>query len=399
MSEWKKIRLGEICSRVTSGGTPASNKAEYYGGNIPWLRTQEVNANCIEDTEIKITEEGLANSAAKWIPKNAVIVAMYGNSAGRVATTAIPLTTNQACCNLIVDSELADYKFVYYSLLKDYSVLHDLSRGAAQKNLNAQQIKDYIISLPPRPIQDRIAGILSDYDSAIVNCRKQIALLEEAAMRLYREWFKDGKGEKKRIGDFVECTIAGSWGTGEVSPKCPNKVICIRGADFEDIGQRGLGKKIIRYVSDKHMAERSLNEGDMIIEMSGGSPTQATGRNVLMTGQLIQRFGLPVLCTNFCKLIRPQKGYSSYLYLAWKDLYASKVMFNYEVGTTGIKNFDYELFAHDVFITDPGKKIDAFNQVVSPMFDMIDACGTTIANCAEARDRLLPKLMKGEIAV
>lgn len=293
-------------------------------------------------------------------------------------------------------------QFVYYFMMSyeiRAAMIRSMKGATGRQRVDTEVFTGMQINVPDIETQDRIAGILSDYDSAIANCRKQIALLEEAAMRLYREWFKDGKGEKKRIGDFVECTIAGSWGTGEVSPKCPNKVVCIRGADFEDIGQRGLGKKIIRYVSDKHMAERSLNEGDMIVEMSGGSPTQATGRNVLMTGQLIQRFGLPVLCTNFCKLIRPEKGYGFYLYLAWKDLYESKVMFNYEVGTTGIKNFDYELFTHDVLITDPGKKIDAFNQVVSPMFDMIDACGTTIADCAEARDRLLPKLMKGEVTV
>jgi type I restriction enzyme S subunit len=68
----------------------------YYGGEIPWLRTQEVTFNRITDTEIKISDAGLKNSAAKWVPANSVIVAMYGHSAGRSAITEIPLTTNQA---------------------------------------------------------------------------------------------------------------------------------------------------------------------------------------------------------------------------------------------------------------------------------------------------------------
>jgi len=95
-------KLCSLCSHVYSGGTPASDNEAYYGGEIPWLRTQEVTFNRIKDTEIKITEAGFSDSSAKWVPANSVIVAMYGNSAGRVAVNEIPLTTNQACCNLVI---------------------------------------------------------------------------------------------------------------------------------------------------------------------------------------------------------------------------------------------------------------------------------------------------------
>ncbi len=110
MSEWKEVRLGDLCYRVCSGGTPKSTCSVYYdGGTIPWLNTKEINYNRIYQTESHITEEGLNNSSAKWIDANSVIVAMYGATAGRVAVAKIPMTTNQACCNLMIDKSKADY--------------------------------------------------------------------------------------------------------------------------------------------------------------------------------------------------------------------------------------------------------------------------------------------------
>ena len=97
--KWNEQPLESLCHRTTSGGTPSTADRSFYGGDIPWLRTQEVTFNFITDTEIKITEAGLEKSAAKWIPENSVVVALYGNSAGRVAVNKIPLTTNQACGN------------------------------------------------------------------------------------------------------------------------------------------------------------------------------------------------------------------------------------------------------------------------------------------------------------
>lgn len=80
--DWKKIQ--DVCKSIVSGGTPSTSKADYYNGNIPWLRTQEVDWRDIYDTGIKITEAGLKNSSAKLIPVNCVIVAMYGATAAKV---------------------------------------------------------------------------------------------------------------------------------------------------------------------------------------------------------------------------------------------------------------------------------------------------------------------------
>jgi type I restriction enzyme S subunit len=134
-SDWQETSIGSVCSRVFSGGTPTSTNLSYYGGGIPWLRTKEVNYSKVYSTEETISDAGLAASSAKMVPVNAVIVAMYGNgdTAGRAAIAKVPLTTNQACCNLVVDATRADYRFVYYYLRSQYQALVDLKNGGRSK--------------------------------------------------------------------------------------------------------------------------------------------------------------------------------------------------------------------------------------------------------------------------
>lgn len=183
------IRLGDICTKVCSGGTPASSNPAYYNGNIPWLNTNEVNFCNVYSTNKTISEEGLKNSAAKYIPQNTVIVAMYGVTAGKCAIAKIPLTTNQACCNLVINKEIADYRYVYYYLKLQSESLNKLAIGGAQQNLNALTIKKFKIALPPLSTQQKIASILSAYDRLIENNTRRIRLLEQMAENLYKEWF------------------------------------------------------------------------------------------------------------------------------------------------------------------------------------------------------------------
>ena len=158
--------IGELCVRVCSGGTPKSGNADYYeGGVIPWLNTREVNFNRIRTTEGFITEAGLEASSAKWIRPNAVIVAMYGATAGRCAISKIPLTTNQACCNLKINGEVADYRYIYYWLMTHFSQVAGMANGGAQQNLNAKQIRELKIELPELNYQRRVAQFLSSLDA------------------------------------------------------------------------------------------------------------------------------------------------------------------------------------------------------------------------------------------
>lgn len=155
--------INDVCSKVSSGGTPSTSHSEYYNGTIPWLRTQEVDWRDIYDTDVKITQQGMDNSSAKYVPQNCVIVAMYGATAAKVAINKIPLTTNQACCNLEIDSEQANYRYVFYWLCSEYENLKALGQGS-QSNINAGIVKSYPIPVPSLDIQNEIVNLLDKFD-------------------------------------------------------------------------------------------------------------------------------------------------------------------------------------------------------------------------------------------
>lgn len=194
--EWQEVRLGDVATRITSGGTPPTTNEENYNGGIPWLNTKEVKNCRIYKTEKTISDLGLKNSSAKWIEKDSIIVAMYGATAGKVAINKIPLTTNQACCNITINSLKADYRFVYYSLLNQYERLTALASGAAQQNLNVSTISNLTIPLPPLERQKEIAEILSSFDDKIDFLHRQNRTLESLAQTLFRHYFIENAKEE-----------------------------------------------------------------------------------------------------------------------------------------------------------------------------------------------------------
>ena len=189
---------------MCSGGTPKSTEPLYYGGDIPWLNTKEVDFCRIDKTEKTITDLGFQNSSAKWVEKNSVIVAMYGATAAKVAINTIPLTTNQACCNLTVNADFADFRFVYFYLCYKYASLAALANGGAQQNLNAQRIKDFEITVPSLNEQKRIADVLWALDDKIELNRRINANLEEQAQALFNNISRTSPTQKGILKDLIE---------------------------------------------------------------------------------------------------------------------------------------------------------------------------------------------------
>lgn len=182
--------MSKVCTRVTSGATPAAGRAEYYeDGAIPWLRTSEVRFGEIHDTEVRITERALEETAVKWIPANCVIVAISGATAGRSAVNKIPLTTNQHCCNLEIDAEQADYRYVFHWVSRHYEAIKGLGRGA-RADLNAALIKGFEIALPSMDEQRAIVETLDSLDSFEADISSRL-LEEAAARRLQYEYYRD----------------------------------------------------------------------------------------------------------------------------------------------------------------------------------------------------------------
>lgn len=194
--EWKQ--MSEVCKNICSGGTPLTSKAEYYDGNIPWLRTQEVDYCEIHSTLRNITQLGLENSSAKMIPANCVIVAMYGATAAKVAINKIPLCTNQACCNLEIDEKQALVRYVYQWICKQYEVLKAMGEGS-QHNINAKKVKDFKIPIPTLEEQNRIVSILDRFESLTTSLQSGLPA-EIAARRQQYEYYRDKLLTFKRKG-------------------------------------------------------------------------------------------------------------------------------------------------------------------------------------------------------
>ena len=193
--KWKT--LGDVTEKWYSGGTPTAGKPEYYeGGEIPWLRTQEVKFADIEETEVKVTPSALKNSSAKWIPKNCVIIAISGATAGRSAINKIPLTTNQHCGCLEIDSTKALYRYVYHWVCCNYENIKALGQGA-RGDLNSSIIKNFKLPIPYADApekslteQARIVDILDKFD-ALTNSITEGLPREIALRQKQYEYYRD----------------------------------------------------------------------------------------------------------------------------------------------------------------------------------------------------------------
>ncbi len=181
--------LNEICTRVCSGGTPSRKNPSYFIGDIPWLKTQEVDYRDVYSTMEHISQDALECSSAKLVPANCVIVAMYGATAAKVAINKIPLATNQACCNLQIDGSRALYRYVFYWLSREYLELKDLGEGS-QNNISGEKVKKFPIPIPPLEEQGRIVSILDKFD-VLVNDISQGIPAEIEARRKQYEYYRD----------------------------------------------------------------------------------------------------------------------------------------------------------------------------------------------------------------
>ncbi len=188
---WQYRPMESVCSRITSGGTPSRREEKYYGGDINWVKTQELLDRKIFDTDEKISLQGLNNSSAKLLPKDTVLLAMYGATVGKLGILGKESTCNQACCAFICDPKVTDYRFLYYCLLGNRSNLAGLATGAAQQNLSSQQLKAVEFAFPPLEYQKEIANLLSALDDRIDHNRALAANLEAIARRLFKSWFVD----------------------------------------------------------------------------------------------------------------------------------------------------------------------------------------------------------------
>ena len=181
-----RIQLGDI-AKIYSGGTPSRTKPEYWGGEIPWVKTTQIQ-NCIinrDDVDEWISEEGLKKSSAKMVPEGTILMAMYGQgkTRGQVAILSLKASINQACAAIEL-SPKGHRDFIYQQLLFRYVAIRNMSNTGGQENLSSGLIKEISISLPPLEEQKAIAEVLSTWDRAISTTERLIQAKEKRYYQL-----------------------------------------------------------------------------------------------------------------------------------------------------------------------------------------------------------------------
>lgn len=184
---WNVDSIGTV-AKLTSGGTPNRERPDYWDGNIPWVKTGEINYATIFSTEENITEEGVKGSSAKIVPAGAVLMAMYGQGVtrGKVAMLGVESTMNQACLAMIPSDHISNY-FLFYFLTREYENLRSLVQEGAQKNLSATIVKEILMPIPPLDEQARIVSGLKAVDQKLDLALEKIESMKNLKQALMQD--------------------------------------------------------------------------------------------------------------------------------------------------------------------------------------------------------------------
>lgn len=405
MNIWQSVKVAEL-GRIVTGKTPKTAITENYGGDILFLTpSDDMSVKYVSNTAKTLTERGVSEVKNALLPPDTVCVSCIGSDLGKVVITSKNTVTNQQINSIIVDKKRFDVSFVYYAMLILGKELNFISKtSTAVPIVNKSSFSAYKILCPSLEQQKKIVTILSALDSKI-ECNKQINdNLQQQVQALFKKWFIDNPDaalwQEGTFSDLIEKTISGDWGKDKPSGNNTEMVYCIRGADIPEVRASNKGKMPIRYILPKNFASKQLVNGDIVVEISGGSPTQSTGRAAAISSSLLARYDKGMVCTNFCKALKPITGYSMYVYHYWQFLYDRGVFFSYENGTTGIKNLDISGFIEtEPILIAPAELVKKFDTFCQSVFSKVYANGLESEQLALVRDTLLPKLMSGEIDV
>ncbi len=292
-----------------------------------------------------------------------------------------------------------------------------------------QAIREFEIILPELKEQQKIGHFLKNIDSKIELNNKINKELESMAKTLYDYWFvqfdfpdKNGKPykssggkmvynqelkreipegwETKTISQLIGNNKGGDWGKEQEEGNYTQKVSCIRGADLNGLNGLGELNPPQRFILDKN-SNKILESHDLIVEISGGSPTQSTGRLSFIIDETIGRFESPLICSNFCKSfsLENQKHLYYFIYM-WNNLYDNSVLFGWEGKTSGIKNLLFDSLTQKYFIVVPNENINLkFYEKIDSFHKMKQRNLKENQELAKFRDWLLPMLMNGQVSV
>ena len=410
MSEWKKVKLGDIASAIQTGPFGSQlHQSDYSDIGVPVVMPKDIiNGRIDESTIARVESHHVERLSRHKISEGDILYARRGD-VGKCAYTVFAQQgwlCGTGCLRVTIDKEKAFPKFIFFQLQKRETIgwVEKHAIGATMLNLNTSILGDVPIELPPLYIQHHIATILSRYDSLIENYQKQIKLLEEAAQRLYKEWFVDlhfpGHENTKIIDGVPE-----GW-----EKKTIDDVTCKVTTGLNPRKNFVLGKGSNYYVTIKNMADNTLLLDDRCDRVDNEALEKINKRSDLKIGDIlfsgigtIGRVALVDIPTNNWNVsesvftLRVNDIVTKeflYLMLLSPDMQNYCQSNAHGAAQKGIRMADLKAYS---FNLPPFGVIQKFTNLAIPTIKKVSSIRNQIRLLTEARDRLLPKLMNGEI--
>ena len=417
----KSVKLKDISKLIGSGITPLrSNELFWKDGAISWLKTEQLGEFEIYETSEKISTHAIDETSIKIFPINTLSIAMYGEgkTRGNVSILKKEMTTNQACCNIVLDPKKADYKYVYYFLKTQYNQLRNLSSGV-RKNLNSNDIKEFEVRIPENiKDQERISSILYNIDSKIELNNKINAELEAMAKTIYDYWFVQfdfpnakGKPYKTSGGKMVwneelKREIPNEW-TVDIIEKCCSIIDCLHSKKsnlvYEDEQSyllqlnNILDNGLIDLTDKYYVTKAEYKKWTTRIEVIDGDIVITNAGRVAATAQI--PIGVKAGIGRNITAIRPVNIKPNYLFLSFSGADIKRqIKLNTDSGAF-FTSFNVKGIKKLQLLRANNNIEEQFEKLVLPIRRQRELNNSANQKLAELRDWLLPMLMNGQVKV
>ena len=405
---WDNVRLGDVCTKIGSGATPKGGTTVYTASGTSFIRSQNVyNLSFCYDGLAHITEEAAKKLAGVTVLEKDILINITGDSVARtcvVPANVLPSRVSQHVSIIRPDPNIINPYFLNYYLASPYMQAHMLGlavgKGSSRNAMTKEMIADFKVPCPPINVQNDIVKVLSKYDSLIETNHRQIKLLEEAAQRLYKEWFVDLRFPGHENVPVVDGMLEG-W------------VSCTLDDVIDFNPKVFINKDHIK----QYVPMAALSTQSMIINPREFTETITTSGSKFQNGDTLLARITPCLengKTGFVAGLNSDEGavgstefivmrskklnpYMVYLLARTDDF--RKTAINSMTGSDGRQRAQPDKIRAYPFLLPPDSIIASFGDILKPIFDTIQSRNQQDIRLSESRDRLLPKLMSGEIAV
>lgn len=391
MSEWLKTSLIDIVELI-GGGTPKTSKAEYWGGNINWLSVKDFNNEnrYVYSTEKTITEEGLNNSSTKLLRKDDIIISARG-TVGELAMIPFPMAFNQSCYGIRA-KEGIDSTFLYYLIKHSVRKLKAMTHGSVFDTITRDTFANIDVAIPDIEMQQRVAKMLANIDDKVENNQRINNNLEQQTQAIFKSWFVDFELNYGIMPSDWKVSQLGSIAkisTEVFSPaKNPNVEVEHYSIPAYDEKRYPVFETSNGIKSNKY---RLSSNSVMISKLN--PDTKRIWRPYCISDN-------PICSTEFIVYEPINPLNRDFIYSIIDSVGFSAFLCSHTTGSTNSRQRATPsiTLTYDIIVPDE-KTIQAFCSIVSPMYDTIENNIKENQKLAETRDKLLPKLMSGELDV